>query len=55
MAGAIALAQQTIEQVEDDDRPRIADVGKVVDGGPADIHAHLSLIHIFLRREVADG
>ena len=35
------MAQQAIEHVEDDDRPRIADMGEVVDRRPAHIHAHV--------------
>ena len=37
---AIELAQQPVEHVEDDHRPRIADMGEVVDRRAADIHAH---------------
>src|SRR5262249_32971202 len=40
MPGAIEMAEQPEQHVEDDDRPRIADMGIVIDGRPADIHAH---------------
>ncbi len=38
--GAVEVAQQPEQHVEDDDRPRIADMGEVVDRRPAHIHAH---------------
>ena len=41
MVRAIEMAQQPEQHVEDDDRPRIADMGEVVDRRPADIHAHV--------------
>jgi hypothetical protein len=39
--GAIEMAQQPEQHVEDDDRPRIADMGIVIDRRAADIHAHM--------------
>jgi hypothetical protein len=39
--GPIGLAQQAEQEVEHDDRPRIADMGEVVDGRAADIEAHV--------------
>ena len=42
--GAIEMAQQPEQHVEDDDRPRIADMGEVVDRRAADIHAHVGRI-----------
>ena len=41
---AIDMAQQAEKNVKDDDRPRIADMGKVVDSRAAHIHAHASRI-----------
>ncbi len=41
MLGAIEMAQQTKQQVEDDERPRIADMRIVIDGRAADIEAQL--------------
>ena len=38
---AIDMPQQPEQHVEHDDRPRIADMGKVVDRRTADIHAHV--------------
>ena len=38
--GAVLLAQQPIELVEDDDRAAVADMREVVDGRPAHVHAH---------------
>ena len=38
--GAVEMAQQPEQHVEHDDRPRIADMGEVVDRRPAHIHAH---------------
>src|SRR5688572_19794333 len=35
------MPEQPVEHVEDDDRARIADMGKVVDGRSADIHADI--------------
>ena len=37
---AIEMAQEPEQHVEHDHRPRVADMGEVVDGGPADIEAH---------------
>ena len=37
---AVAVPQQPVEHVEHDDRPRIADMGEVIDRRPAYIHAH---------------
>ena len=37
---AVEMPQQPVEHVEDDDRARIADMGVVVDGRAADVHAH---------------
>ncbi len=39
--GAIDLAQQAKQHVEDDERPRIADMRVVIDRRPADIDAHI--------------
>ena len=44
MVRPIDMAQQAVEDVKDDHRPGIADVGEVVDGRAADIHAHIVLI-----------
>ena len=52
MAGAIDMPQQAEQQVEHDDRAGIADVGEVVDGRPAHIHAHVARI---ARRERTFG
>ena len=41
VVGAIDMAQQPEQHVEDDDRPRVADMGEVVDRRPAHIHAHV--------------
>ena len=38
---AVEVPEQPEQHVEDDDRPRIADMGEVVDGRAADIHAHI--------------
>ena len=38
--GAVEMAQQPEQHVEHDHRPRIADMGEVVDRRPAHIHAH---------------
>ena len=38
---AVEMAQQPVEHIEDDERPRIADMGEVIDRRPADIHAHV--------------
>ena len=35
------VAQQAEQHVEDDHRPRVADMREVVDGGSADVHAHV--------------
>ena len=40
MVRPINVAQEPEQHVEHDDRPRVADMGEVVDGGPADIEAH---------------
>ena len=40
MLGAVEMAQQPVQHVEHDHRPRVADMGEVVDRRPADIHAH---------------
>ena len=40
----VEMAEQPEEHVEDDQRPRIADMGEVVDRRPADIHAHVRRI-----------
>ena len=47
---AIEMAQQPKQHVEHDHRPRIADMGEVVDGRSADIHAHVLRIE---RHEIA--
>ena len=36
---AVNVAQQTVEYVENDDGPAIADVDEVIDRGATDIHA----------------
>ena len=38
--GAVEMAQQAEEHVEHDDRPRVADMGEVVDRRAADIEPH---------------
>ena len=38
------MAEQPEQHVEDDQRPRVADMGEVVDRRPADIHAHVRRI-----------
>ncbi len=38
---AVEVPEQPEQHVEDDDRTRVADMGEVVDGRPADIHAHV--------------
>ncbi len=38
--GAVEMPQQPEQHIEHDHRPRIADMGEVVDRGPAHIHAH---------------
>ena len=38
---AVDMSQQTEEKVEDDDRAGVADVGVVVNGGSADVEAHV--------------
>ena len=50
MVGAVEMAQQTEQDIENDDRPRVADMGEVIDGRPAHIHAHARRIE---RREGA--
>src|SRR5690606_37516251 len=40
--GAVERAQQAEQHVEDDHRPRIADMSEVVDSRPAHIHAHIA-------------
>ena len=40
--GAVDVAQQPEQHVEHDHRPRVADVGVVVDGRPAHVHAHVA-------------
>ena len=37
---AVDIAQQAKQHIEYDQRPRIADMGKVVNGRPAHVHAH---------------
>ena len=52
MGVAESVAQQPEQHIEHDDRPRIADMGEVIDRRPADIHAHILRIErreIFLR------
>ncbi len=44
VVGAVEVAEQPIKHVEDDDRAGIADMGVVVDGRPAHIHAHIGRI-----------
>jgi hypothetical protein len=38
----VEVAQQPEQHVEHDHRPGVADVGEVVDGRPAHIHAHVA-------------
>ena len=38
--GAVEMPQQPKQHIEHDGRPRVADMGEVVDGRPAHIHAH---------------
>jgi hypothetical protein len=42
--GPVDVAQQPVEYVEDDDGPRVADMGEVVHRRPAHIHAHVGRI-----------
>ena len=46
--GAIEMAQQAEQHVENDHRARVADMGEVVDRRPAHIHAHIRRVE---RRE----
>ncbi len=41
MRGAVEIAQQPVEHIEDNDGPRIADMREVIDRRPADIHADI--------------
>ena len=41
MFRAVFFAQKAIQHVEDDQRPRIADMGEVIDGRAADIEPHV--------------
>ncbi|MNK64870.1 hypothetical protein D3C87_841540 [compost metagenome] len=41
MVFAKDVAQQPVENIEHDDRAGIADMGKIIDGRTADIHAHI--------------
>ena len=38
--GAVEMAQQAKQHVEDHHRPAVADVDRIIDGGPAYIHRH---------------
>ena len=49
MALAVEMAQEPEQHVEHDDRPRVADMGEVIDRGPTDIEAHCARID---RREI---
>src|ERR1700733_8377203 len=40
MVGAIDVPQESEEHVEHDDRPGVADMGEVIDRGPADVETH---------------
>ena len=55
MIGPVEVPQQPEQHVEHDDRPRIADMGIVVDRRPTDIHAHIGRIErlesLFLARQ----
>src|SRR5665213_4394819 len=55
MVDAVDVPQQPEQHVEHDHRPRIADMGKVIDRRPAHIHAHARGIdrgeHPFLARQ----
>ena len=42
--GAVDLPQQPEQHVEHDDRPCVADMGKIVNGRPAHVHAHIGPI-----------
>ena len=48
LVGAVEMAQEPEQHVEHDHRPRIADMGEVIDRRPAHIHAHVRRIE---RRE----
>src|SRR5262249_15260013 len=55
----VAALEQPIEHIECHDRPRIADMHVVVDGRPADIHAHMALVEryewfLLTRQRVVD-
>ena len=41
MGLAIDVTQQPVENIEHDDRARIANMGKIINGRAADIHAHI--------------
>jgi len=47
--GAVEMPQQPEQDVEDDDRPRIADMGEIIDGRSAHIHTHARRIERFKR------
>ncbi len=52
MVRPISVAQEPEQDVEHDHRPRVADMGEIVDGRPADIHAHRLRVD---RREILLG
>ena len=45
MIRAIFMPQQAVEQVKHNHRARIANMGKVIDRRPADIHAHIFQVY----------
>ena len=55
MIFAIGMAEQPIEHIENDRRPRVADMRAVIDGGAADIEAHIRGIERRKRLFLARG
>src|SRR6202034_3975780 len=49
MVGAVEMAQQPEQDVEHDDGPGVADMGEVIDRGPADVETHRPWVD---RREI---
>ena len=52
MVRPVSVAEKPEQHVEHDHRPRVADMGEVVDGGAADVHAHRLRVD---RREILLG
>ena len=52
MVRPVNVAEKPEQHVEHDHRPRVADMGEVVDGGAADVHAHRLRVD---RREILLG